>query len=367
MINSKHQNLIVIFFVSIIGFLAGSLGTLVVENYRFDHLSQDLPKQISIFKQSDKIIKNASMDLLRKNIVGIIMKKEKPLNILAAYYSPEDIIAYGFVLTGDGWIVSVDNRNFHNKENIQKLAIITNNGDILEIEKQEIDNVSRTVFLKVNNPKKEFLAMKLGDSDKLNLIDELASIDLYGSAIKHSVVNLKKIDAVIQSSEKISGRMIMSQGSTVGLPLINFNNEIMGITDYTDGNFIKVIPVNYFKNQIGQILKTGKLSRVFLGVSYINLSKFSKNELSKNFISGDSGALIYSLDKNMAVAKDSPADIAGLKYEDIIISIEGEEISANKDLSEIIQEYKQNVSVNMEILRRGEKKEIEVDLVEFEF
>ena len=93
MLNNKYQNLIIIFFVSIVGFLAGSLGALVVENYRFDHSNQDLPKQISIFKQSDKIIEDTSMDLLRKNIVGIILKKENPLNILAAYYSPEDIIA----------------------------------------------------------------------------------------------------------------------------------------------------------------------------------------------------------------------------------------------------------------------------------
>ncbi|MCK4745041.1 PDZ domain-containing protein [Candidatus Parcubacteria bacterium] len=366
MLNNKYQNLIIIFFVSIVGFLAGSLGALVVENYRFDHSNQDLPKQISIFKQSDKIIEDTSMDLLRKNIVGIILKKENPLNILAAYYSPEDIIAYGFILTGDGWIVSIDNKNFHNKENIKKLAIITNSGDILQIEKQEIDSVSGAVFLKVDNPKKEFLAMKLGDSRKLNLMDELASIDLYGSAVKHSVVNLKKTGAIIQSSEKIGNRMIMSQSSAVGLPLINFNNEIMGIIDYAGGNFIKAIPINYFKNQISQILKTGKPSRIFLGVNYINLSKFPKNELSKNFISGSSGALIYSLDKNMAVIKGSPADIAGLKHEDIIISIEEEEISANKDLSEIIQEYKQNINVNMEILRRGEKKEIEVGLAELE-
>lgn len=367
MLNSKYQNLIIIFFVSIVGFLAGSLGALFVENYRFNSSNQNLTKQISIFKQSDKIIEDISIDLLSKNIVGIVLRKEKPSNILETYYSYEDIIIYGFILTNDGWIVSADNKSFHNKKNNGKLAIITNSGDILQIEKQEIDPVSNVIFLKVDNPKKDFLAMKLGDSDKLNLLDELASIDLYGSAVKHSAVNLKKTDAIIQSSEKIGNRIVMSQSAAAGLPLINFNSEIMGIIDSVDGNFIKVIPINYFKNQISQILKTGKLSRIFLGVSYINLNEFPKNELSENFIRSNNGALIYSSDKNAAVAKGSPADIAGLKYEDIIISIEGEGVNANKNLSEIIQEYKQNINVNMEILRKDKKIEAEVKLAEFDF
>ena len=367
MLNNKYQNLIIIFFILIIGFLAGILGALAVEYYRFDSLNQDLPKQISIFKQSDKIVEDIPVDLLGKNIVGIISRKEKPLNILEACYSHKDIIAYGFILTDDGWIVSADNKNFHNKKNSRKLAIITSSGDILQIEKQEIDSVTNVILLKVDNLKKEFLSMKLGDSDELNLFDELVSIDLYGSAAKHSAVNLKKIDGIVQSSEKISSRIVMDKPSAVGLPVVNFNSEIMGIIDSTDGNFIKVIPVNYFKNQISRILKTGKLSRVFLGINYINLGKFNKNRLSKDFVSGDRGALIYSLDKNKAVAKDSPASIAGLKYEDIIISIEGEEIGANKDLSEIIQEYRTDVKINAEILRKGKKMEIEIALTELEF
>lgn len=365
--NNKYQNLIIIFFVSIVGFLAGVLGALVVENYRFYNLNQDLPKQISIFKQSEKIIEDTSIDLLSKNIVGIILSKENSPNILNAYYSSEDIISYGFILTNDGWIVSADNKNFYNNQDDCKLAIITSSGDILQIERQEIDPVAGVVFLKVNNAGKNFLAMKLGDSNKLNLLDELISVDLYGNAINHRVVNLKKLNILIQSSEKINSRIIASQKSAIGLPLVNINSEIIGIIDYTDEGFVKIIPVNYFKNQISHILKTGELSRIFLGVSYINLDKFSKNGLSEDFIQHSSGALIYSLDKDKAVIKGSPADIAGLKYKDIIISIEEEEISPSKDLGEIIQEYKTDVNVKMEILRNGEKKEIEVNLVELEF
>ena len=158
--------------------------------------------------------------------------------------------------------------------------------------------------------------------------------------------------------------MVIDGKSNIGSPLINSHGEVTGLVSSGEGGIYKAIFINDFKDTIGQVLRGKELKRIFLGINYIDLTEFTKDNKTTDNISESKGALIYSDKSTEAIEKNSPASKVGLKYKDIVISIEGEEIGTKKNLSEIIQEYKPDTEVELEVLRSGKIKKIKVKLEE---
>ena len=76
------------------------------------------------------------------------------------------------------------------------------------------------------------------------------------------------------------------------------------------------------------------------------------------------GAIIYKDQKGLAVQKNGPADKAGLKEGDVIISIDNINLDKNNDLAEMIQNYAAGDKIRLLIKRAGSEKEVEVVLGE---
>jgi predicted metalloprotease with PDZ domain len=66
------------------------------------------------------------------------------------------------------------------------------------------------------------------------------------------------------------------------------------------------------------------------------------------------------------VVPDSPADKAGLKQGDVILSIDGVNLTGSDQLAELVSGHKPGDQIKVEILRKGEKKEITADIGERE-
>ncbi|MEA2088306.1 MAG: PDZ domain-containing protein [Patescibacteria group bacterium] len=363
----KIQNLFFVLLLTAIGFISGILGSLYIENNLLQlNASYDKYIQASDAYQKNELIflndnkNDFSMDYFAKSIVAIIKTKEKTNDFLNNFYSEEDIIGYGFVLTNDGWIVASADMD---KEKNSDLAILNDN-QIFSFQKKALDPCSGILFLKVETNEKKLTTIKLGNSDKIKLFDKIISIDLFNNAFEEKITNTGKIENFIQSSEKLEKRIIINRVVDSGLPFVNQYGEIIGIVSKTGKNSSELIPVNYFKDKINNILKTGELKRIFLGVNYIDLSRSFQNSQIKSEIKQQKGALIYDLQKANAIKAKSPAEKAGLKYNDLILSIEDENLGINKSLNEIIQEYKVDSEVELEVLRKGKVEKVKVKLEE---
>lgn len=97
--------------------------------------------------------------------------------------------------------------------------------------------------------------------------------------------------------------------------------------------------------------------RPFLGIYYVPITK----EYSLvNDLTRDRGALIYSASgkQGLAILADSPAEKAGLKLNDIIIAINGQEINLSNPLSNKLGEFKKGDQIELLVVR--ENKEIVV-------
>lgn len=152
-----------------------------------------------------------------------------------------------------------------------------------------------------------------------------------------------------------------------GGPLVNMQGKVIGINTATiigAQNIGFAIPINYAKKDLEEIKKYGKIVVPFLGIKYVLISK----EMAKaNKLSVENGAIVVreALGES-PVIKNSAADKAGIKEFDVLISCNGEKISLENPLGQILQKCEIGEETIFEVLRNGEKLELKAMLSEKE-
>ncbi|MCE2488390.1 MAG: PDZ domain-containing protein [Anaerolineae bacterium] len=95
--------------------------------------------------------------------------------------------------------------------------------------------------------------------------------------------------------------------------------------------------------------------RPLLGVEYLDLNA---DVAAERELTLDEGALI------LRVLPESPAEVAGLLAEDIVVAVEGDPVDARRTLRERLLAYDPGETLQLELLRAGESIELEVTLGE---
>lgn len=101
------------------------------------------------------------------------------------------------------------------------------------------------------------------------------------------------------------------------------------------------------------VTKTEVARRAWMGVYIQNLDKERRKELG---VKGREGVLVIE------VVPDSPADKAGLREDDVIIRLDGEEVREPDDLIDVVKGKKPGDKVKVEYLREGDRRQVEVTL-----
>jgi serine protease Do len=142
-----------------------------------------------------------------------------------------------------------------------------------------------------------------------------------------------------------------------GGPLFNMQGEVVGVNSqiYTrSGGSIGLsfsIPIGVVIDVTEQLKDGGVVARGRLGVGIQDVDR----DLAKSFgLSKPSGALVSF------VEEDGPADDAGIKVGDIILTFNGREVETSADLPHIVGLTKPDSKVEVEVLRDGKAKSIKV-------
>lgn len=144
-----------------------------------------------------------------------------------------------------------------------------------------------------------------------------------------------------------------------GGALVDINGEVVGInaaiatTNARFQGYSFAIPINLAKKVATDIIKFGKVRRGYIGVTIqtVDATLAKTKNLSK-----PAGVFVQS------VTSGSAGEAAGVKEEDIIMSVDGKEVNTNNQLQTIIASKYPGETVTLKIYRDGKMIEKRVAL-----
>jgi len=271
----------------------------------------------------------------------------------------ERSLGSGFIISEDGLILTND----HVVDGADDIKVRLADGRIFKGKVQGVDPKLDLALVKIDVGEEELPVAKLGDSDSLRIgewviaignpfgLEQTVTVGIVSA--KGRVIGAGPYDDFIQTDASIN------PGNSGG-PLFNIDGEVVGINTaiVQGGQGIGfAIPVNAAKNIVPQLREKGKVTRGWLGVTVQEVSE----DLAKSFgLNEAEGALVSE------VAPDSPADKAGIRRGDIILSFKGKKIKTLSDLPRLVAAAKVGERTTVVIFRDGEEKTISVQLGELD-
>ncbi len=148
-----------------------------------------------------------------------------------------------------------------------------------------------------------------------------------------------------------------------GGPLLNIHGDVIGInsaiasgTGYYAG-YGFAIPITLAKQVMNDLIKYGKIRRAVLGIS---IGEVNATDAKAAGVSTIGGAKIEAFEPE----DDSPAKRAGAEVGDVIVSAGGHPVDQVSTLQRIIRGFKPGETVDIEVMRFGQKKTLHVKLGE---
>ena len=266
---------------------------------------------------------------------------------------------------GSGVIVDADRglilTNNHVIANAVQITVTLRDGRRLDAEIVGSDPETDVAVIKV--PPKNLTALPLSDSGSLRVGDFVVAIgNPFGlgqtvtsgivSALGRSGLGIEGYEDFIQTDASIN------PGNSGGA-LVNLRGELVGINTAIfsqDGGNIGIgfaIPINMAVQVMNQLVESGKVDRGFVGIQLQDLNP----DLAEAFgVKDMQGAVVNS------VLQGSPADKAGLKPGDLIVSINDVAVRNASDVRNRVGLLPVGDKVKFEIIRDGKHRKLSAEI-----
>lgn len=170
-----------------------------------------------------------------------------------------------------------------------------------------------------------------------------------GSSENRYYVNMLQTDAAINQGNS-GGPLVNSIGELIGMNTLIYTAQ--GSSGSVGVGF--AIPINKIKRIVDELKQSGKINRDFwTGLSILTIDE----QMAKTYNLKSSRGVIIT-----GIAKSSPAQKAGLKVEDIILSIDNYMINDQNTLIGILQEYRNGDEIPVNILRDNNEMTVKMKL-----
>jgi serine protease Do len=270
----------------------------------------------------------------------------------------------GVIVSQDGYILT----NAHVVEDADEITVTLSNGKEYDGEVTGTD--SRTDVAVVKIEAKDLPAMKFGNSDETRVGEIVLAI---GSPLRQDLAHSVSMGIISAKGRAIG---IIDQGAgyenflqtdaainpgNSGGAMVNMNGELIGINtaiaSRSGGNegIGFAVPANLAESVMKSLIKTGKVSRAYLGIVGTNIDRTMARGLG---LDEAQGIVIGT------VQGGTPADEAGLQEGDVIKTLNGEPIENYSKFRTDIATKDPGTEVTLEIIRDGERKTLEVTLGE---
>lgn len=252
----------------------------------------------------------------------------------------------GFIISKDGYVLT----NNHVVSGADEIIVSLADSEEFKAKVVGTDDKTDIALIKIEAKNKEFPVAVLGDSETLEIGEWVVAIGNpfgFGHTLTQGIVSAKSrvigaglYDNFIQTDAAIN------PGNSGG-PLINMQGQVIGINTaiVASGQGIGfATPINMAKEILPELKATGEVARGWLGVAIQDVTPEIARAVGLKEAKGAMVTSVYAGD---------PADKAGMKPGDIILKIEGRDVSDPRALTRIIGSLKPNARVTLVVWREG--------------
>jgi serine protease Do len=243
--------------------------------------------------------------------------------------------------------------------------ILTNNHvveDVNEVKVSFVDGKTATGKVVGTDPKSDLAVIRvsgvpvtparLGDSDKMSVGEWVIAIgNPFG--LDHTVtvgVLSAKNRSGFQSGhyeDFLQTDASINPGNSGG-PLVNINGEVIGINTMIAGMGTGVgfaVPSTMAKPIVDQLIRTGRVTRPYLGILMQTLTPELRQSLANN--GPDRGAVVSE------VQAGSPAERAGVRVGDVITAVDGMPVDGSQAVQRAVLAKNVGQRVELSVWRNG--------------
>jgi serine protease Do len=262
--------------------------------------------------------------------------------------TPEEGVGSGFIVSSDGYILT----NTHVVDNATRVIVRLTDRREFQARVVGSDDKSDVALLKIEA--RGLPTVRIGDASKLRPGEWVVAIGSpfnfqnsvtagIVSAIGREVPNASNYNYV----NFIQTDVAVNPGNSGG-PLFNLSGEVVGINSQIYSNtgsyagLSFAIPIDIAQGVREQLASTGHVTRGRIGVAIQPVTA----ALAESFgLDRPRGAAVSSVDAG------GPADKAGLKPEDVILSVNGRRIERSSEVPSLIAAVKPGTAADLEIWR----------------
>ncbi len=242
---------------------------------------------------------------------------------------------------GSGWIIDANGiivTNNHVVEGAKSISVITDNGETYQADVSHVytDAFNDLAIIKLDA--KNLPALKTGTSSNLRIGDWVVAIgNALGQGIRatEGIISRKGVSLNVDTNETlydlIETSAAINPGNSGG-PLVNMAGEVIGITSAKISSvgvegMGYAISIDTALPIVQELVNKGYITRPYIGVSLYTVDQVAIDQLD---LKVDKGVLIT------AIGAGGPADTAGLKQYDVIVSIGGKEVSSVEEFLKVL-------------------------------
>jgi serine protease Do len=272
----------------------------------------------------------------------------------------------GIIMTSNGYILT----NHHVAGKADKLTVRLSDNREFDAELVGSDQLTDIAVIKVDAT--DLKPAQVGQSDKVKIGEWVlavgAPLNLESTVTSGIVSAIGRDINILQDQTGLSIEDFIQTDAAVnpgnsGGALVNLDGAVIGVNTAIastgrSGGFVGysfAVPIDLAKKVMDDIIEYGEVKRGILGVEL------------REVTSGTAEA--YGLDRPKGVLigrviLETPAEKAGLKADDIILSVDGQEVNRPNQLQSIIGRKRPDDTITLGIFRRGKNRTITATLTD---
>ena len=367
------RSAVALVLAAVMGFAGGYVGSQM--NGSKVVIQQVAPSGSSSSSGSDSSITSASAsgssltteqvaDLVSPSVV--VITTEQVVYSQWSWYGQNQVesgAGSGVVISSDGYILTCA----HVVSGASNITVTIGDTDYPATVVGE-DDTSDVAVLKIDAT--DLTPATVGNSDSLAVGESVLAVGNplgeLGGTVTSGIVSALNRSVTIQGTSSTNTMSLIQMDASVspgnsGGGLFNMNGELIGLVNAKSSSSDAeglgfAIPINDAIKVAQDLLENGYVSgRPYMGITYLAVTDAqTAAQLNVNAYG------VYVVD----VVQGGPADKAGLKTGDRIVSIDGTEIAQKDDLGTLIQQHAAGDTLSITVAREGQMQTVSLTLGE---